>query len=235
MLKKVFGGFLLAIAALELLSVINSLSVMSRLGLPVTYNGYFWGYFLGQMLPVIVNFSAAVFLFRFDRAYYQRYEDGFITRRKQCSKFVCFIAFYGILYIMALLGGRFSFKAVMLSILMYALPAVVFSAMMGYYALPFWACKKNFHINDESFRLYLSAKNLSYYENNFVIASDTILFFPKTFCIVPIDRIASTRFKVIIGIEKNVVFTLDNGKMITLLANEKQYNSVLAAIAANKH
>ena len=235
MLRKVFGGSLFALAAVWLIAaIVYQLrgSVNEHVSDIAIY-----GNLLGLLLPVILNVLGGIFLFRFDRVYQQNYADGFNTRRKQCPIIICFIVFYSLLYIFSVIGAvrNLMFVVIMiLSFFMFCLPAVAFAFMMDFYGLPFLACQKNFNIDEESLKLYFSAneKFFAYTEDKFVIASNKILFFPKTFCIVPIDRIASAKFHK--GIEKVVILMLTNGKKVKLFADERQYNGVLAAIAANK-
>lgn len=234
MIRKILGGLLILEAALIIIGSIVNGSFMSDQGsAAATY-----GTFVGTMLPVIVNVFGGIFLFGFDKVYKQNYIDGFNARKKQCTKVILFVAFYAFAVILTGMGAGASgadnyFLAFIVTALPYFVPLMIFALMIGMYAVPYWACKKNFKLDDALLNEYISVNETfyTYSEDNSVLASNKVLFFPKTFCIVPFEQIASTKFYN--AIEQDIIFTLTNGKKVEIVANKKQYDSVVAAIEAN--
>ena len=234
MIRKILGILLWIMAALILLGSIANGSFMSDRGsAAATY-----GAFVGTMLPIVANVLAGIFLVRFDSVYKKTYVEGFKTRKKQCSKIVTFIAVYAVFMFFAGIGAGASgadnyLLAFVVSALPYFVPVMIFAMMLGIYATPFWACQKNFNLDDAMLNEYLSVNETfySYSEDNTVIASNKVLFFPKTFCTMPFCQIASTKFKNL-GVEQDVVFNLTNGKKIEIVAGKKQYDNIVSAIAA---
>lgn len=235
MIRKILGGLLFVEAALIVIGSIANGSFMSDQGsAAATY-----GTFVGTMLPVIVNILGGIFLFRFDKVYKQTYIDGFNARKKQCSKFILFVVFYALAMFLAGIGAGASgadnfFLAFIIAALPYFVPMMIFALMLGMYAVPYWACQKNFKFDDATLNEYISVNETfyTYSEDNSVLASNKVLFFPKTFCIIPFDQIASTKFYN--AIEQDIIFTLTNGKKVEIVANKKKYDSVVSAIEANK-
>lgn len=234
MVRKILGGFLFVIAALILIGSIASGSFMSDRGsAAATY-----GTFIGTMLPIITNALAGIFLMRFDDVYKKTYIEGFKARRKQCSKFVLFIVTYAMFMFFASIGVGASgtdnyLLSFVISALPYFAPMMIFGMMLGIYAMPYWACKKNFKLDDSMLNEYLSVNETfySYSEDNSVIASNKVLFFTKTFCTIPFAQIDSVEFKNI-GVEQDVVFKLKNGKKIEIVAGKKKYDNITSAITA---
>lgn len=235
MLRKILGGLLFVESALIIIGSIANGSFMSDQGsAAATY-----GAFVGMMIPVVVNILGGIFLLTFDKVYKQSYVDGFKLRSKQCSKFIVFIVIYALAMFLAGIGAGTSgadnfFLAFILAALPYFIPMMIFAMMLGVYAVPYWACQKNFKFNDTVLNEYISSNEVftNYSEDGSVLASNKVLFFPKTFCIIPFDQIASTKFYN--AIEQDIIFTLTNGKKVEIVANKKQYDSVVAAIEATK-
>ena len=237
MLRKILGGLLWAVAALILIGSIANGSFMSDRGsTAATY-----GAFVGTMLPIVANVLAGIFLMNFDGAYKKTYVEGFKVRKKQCSRIVVFIVVYAVFLLFAAIGAGTSgadnyLLAYIVAALPYFIPMMIFAMMLGIYATPYWACQKNFKFDDAMLNEYLSVDETfyTYSEDNSVIASSKVIFFPKTFCILPFEQIASTQFKNL-GVEQDVVFSLTNGKKIEIVAGKKQYDSIVSAIAAHAH
>lgn len=235
MVRKILGGFLFVLAALILIGSMSNGSFMSdRDSSAATY-----GAFTGTMLPIIANVLAGIFLIRFDGVYTKTYIEGFKARKKQCSKIVLFIVIYAVFMFFAGIGAGASgtdnyLLAFVISALPYFVPMMIFAIMLSFYATPYWACQKNFRLDDLMLNEYLSSSEsfCSYSEDNSVIASNKVIFFTKIFCTIPFAQIDSVEFKNI-GVEQDVVFKLRNGKKIEIVANKKKYDNIISAITAH--
>lgn len=236
MIRKILGGLLWAVAALILIGSIANGSFMSDRGsAAATY-----GAFVGTMLPIITNIFAGLFLMTFDNVYKKSYVEGFKARKKQCSKIVLFLAIYAMFMFFAGIGAGASgadnfILALIVAVLPYFVPMMIFAFMLSYFAIPYWNCNKNFKFNEGVLNEYLSVNESfkSYAEDNSVLANNKVLFLPKTFCIFPLEQIASTKFTNII-VEQDVFINLTNGKKIEIVAGKKKYDSIVVAIEANK-
>ena len=232
MIKKILGGLFFVAAILILIGSIANGSFMGDHGsVAATY-----GAFVGTMLPIIVNVCAGIFLIRFDRVYKMTYIEGFKVRKKQCSIIILFFILYDIGMIIAVGNAVYSYlSGLILVALLYFAPVIIFMVMLGVYATPYWACRKNFKLDDSMLNdyFYFNATFYTYSEDNSVLASDKVLFFPKTFCIMPFSQIASAEFKNS-GIEQDVIFKLVNGKKIEMVAGKKRYEEIASAIAAHE-
>ena len=235
MVKKILGGFLFIIAALILIGAIANGSFMSDRGSAAST----YGAFVGTMLPIVVNVIAGIFLFRFDGVYKKNYVEGFKARKKQCSKIVAFIVVYAVFMLFAGIGAGMSgtdnyLLSYIVSALPYFVSMMIFAMMLGIYATPFWACQKNFKLDDALLNEYLSVNETfySYSEDNTVIASNKVIFFPRTFCAMPFAQIDNVKFKNI-GVEQDVVFKLKNGKKIEIVANKRKYDNIISALTAH--
>lgn len=229
MVRKIYGGLLLALSAFLTYSFVNTALLLSDAG----YDNA--GYLLGMALPVIAYVFAGIFLITFDSVYKKSYVEGFKVRRKQCPKIVLFTVVF---IVFAILGGKNmmdSIVSLIVWVLIYFVPAMFFAAMFGYFAIPYWNCNKKFSYIENALNTYLTPEEAfeSYSEDNFVLASSKVLLFPKTFCVVPLDQIASVEF-VNIFVEKDVYFRLTNGKKIEIVADQKKYESIKAAIEAKR-
>lgn len=229
MIRKIYGVLLLVLAAFLTYSVVNTALLMNDAG-------YFNpGYLLGMALPVIAYLFSGIFLIGFDSVYKKTYVEGFKARRKQCTMIVLYMVVFVLL---AILGGKNMMDSIFNLIvwaLLYFAPAMFFAFMFGFYAVPYWNCNKKFSYIENALNTYLTPEEAfkSYSEDNFVLASSKILYFPKTFCVVPLDQIASVEF-VNIFVEKDVYFRLTNGKKIEIVADQKKYESIKAAIEAKR-
>lgn len=236
MVKKILGGLFWVLSALILIGSIANGSFMSDRGsVAATY-----GAFAAIMIVIITNIFAGIFLMRFDGVYKKTYVEGFKVRKKQCSKIVLFIVVYGVFMLFASIGVVVSgtdnfFLTYIIAELPYFIPLMIFAAMLGSYAIPYWACQKNIKPDNVLLNEYLSVNETfyTYCEDNSVIASNKVLFFPKIFCMIPFDRIATTKFKNIV-IEQDAVITLTSGRKIYILASKKQYDGIVSAISAHK-
>lgn len=237
MVRKILGGLHFVAAALTLIGSIANGSFMSDRGpAAATY-----GAFVGTMLPIIVYVLTGIFLMKFDGVYKKTYIEGFRNRKKQCSKILVFIVIYFVFMFFAAIGAGTSgtdnfLLTFVVSVLPYFVPMMIFAMMLGFYATPYWACRKNFDLDDAMLNEYFSVDEIfhTYSEDNSIIASKKVLFFPKTFCTIPFKQIASTQFQNL-GVEHDVIFNLTNGKKIVLVAGKKQYENIVSAIAAQKN
>ena len=235
MVRKILSVLLWIESALIVIGSIANGSLLGDAGATAATLGTM----VGTLLPVVVNILGGVFLWRFDRVCRQIYIDGFNARKSQCVRILLFVVFYGAAMFLAGIGAGASGAdnytvAFLLSALPYLVPLLIFAGMLGVYAVPYWACIKQFRLDAAALNEYISANELfyTYSEDNSVIASNKVLFFPRIFCIIPFAYIASTQFYN--ALEQDVIFTLTNGKKVSILANKKQYDSVVAAIEANK-
>ena len=198
------------------------------------------GKIVGTLLPVVVNVFAVIFLLGFDKVYQRNYADGFRVRNKQCGT----ITFYLIVYIAFMMLVSFSaatsgaddfWQAFLLAELPYIIPMAIFAMMLGYYMVPYKSCKSNVGLEQADVNAYLSTNEAfyTYTADQSVIASSRALFFPKIFCLIPFDRIASVKF-INIGVEQDISFQLTTGKKAVIVSNKKQYEGVMAALKANK-
>ncbi len=234
MVKKLLGGLLFAESALILIgSVANGSFARDRGSAAATF-----GYFLGILLPIIVNVFAGIFLMIFDSVSKKTYIEGFKARKKQCSGIVLFIVIYAVFMFFTGLGIGVSgtdhyFLTFIVATLPYFIPVVIFAMMLGIYATPYWACRKKLKFDDVMLNEFLSVNETfyTYSDDNSLLASNKIFFFPKIFCAIPFDQIASTKFKNI-GVEQDVIFNLTNGKKIEIVAGKKQYDSIVSILAA---
>ena len=181
----------------------------------------------GIIIPALSYILAGLFFFRFDRALKRDFADGFAIRKQQNLCIILFVVFYALLIF--LVGVKAGMSAAtnplgsfILGVVPYFIPALVFSGMFGMYAAPFNLCKKQF--GEASF----SAEFESFDEKDRVLASETALFFPRYFCLIPFEKIESVKF--VSSLERDIIFTLKNKKKLEIVAGKKQYEAVLAAM-----
>lgn len=233
MTKKILGIlFFIECALITTILIANNSFMMEQSSVAATY-----GNFIGTMLPIILTLLSGIFLFRFDKVYKQPYINGFYIRKKQCSKIILFIVFYAIMYCVGVAKAATSnsfFLPFIITSLMYVVPLAIFAVILGAYAVPYWKCQKNFKFNSTVLNKYISADEIfrPCSEDSYVLLNNKVLFFPKTFCIIPLDRIADIKFYNFI--EQDIIFTLTNGKKIEIPVKQKQYNSIAAALKANE-
>ena len=60
-----------------------------------------------------------------------------------------------------------------------------------------------------------------------------VLFLTKTLCAFPLEQIESTEFTNIV-VEQDIFINLTNGQKMELVGGKKMYDSIVAAIEANK-
>lgn len=83
--------------------------------------------------------------------------------------------------------------------------------------------------SDKTIQKYFSDENSfrSYSPNNFVLANESALLFPKIFCLIPIEQIKEVQASVF-----GTRFHFYNGKKITLVTT--QHDNIVKAINENK-
>lgn len=232
MAKKVLGGLFFAGALLILIGAIANGSLFSDQGsAAATY-----GYFLGTILPVVVYVLSGIFLFNFDKPEKLNYIDGFKKRGKQSSKFIPFIVAYGAFILISAIGVGASgtdnyLLSYVIAILPYIIPLFVFSSFYQMYALTHNASKKYFIDSDIALNEYLSTNETFYAwsDDNFVLASNKVLYFPKLFCVIPFSQISSIKFHKELW-EQGVYINLSNGKKIYVVT--KHFDRIQEAINA---
>ena len=235
MVKKIIGSLFFVAAILGFVGAAVNGTLAQDLGsAAATY-----GSFVGTLIPVIAYILSGIFLFSFDNIYKNSYIDGFMARKKQCSKITTFLIVFGIMSILAAFGAGLSgldniFTKILTAMLPYFIPAIVFSVMSSIYVIPYQLSIKNCNLDEIALNAYLSSEEVfyTYTEDNSVLASNKVLFFPKIYCVIPFDQIASTKFYNMI--EQDIIFTLTNKNKVEIVAGKKQYAGVLAAIEANK-
>lgn len=230
MVKKVLGGLFFVAAAVLLIGMVGNI---------IRAEDYDWGSAFASLLAVVLYVLSGIFMLRFDGVSQKKVMNGFRARKAQCSKIVLFVVIYGILAILASVGAALSMAdnyivAWILAILPYIIPVCIFAGMMGTYVIPYKRCQKLFGLNDAALRQYMSCGPFrSYSQDRSVIANDAVLYFPKLFCLVPFDQIASIKF-VNMVIEQDIVFTLKDGKKVEIVGGKQKYNCVAAAINAHR-
>lgn len=160
-----------------------------------------YGFFLGTIIPIILYVLSGIFLFTFDSAMKSNYIDGFKKRSKQCSKLIFFIVAYVLLIFFASMGIDtfyednfvFVFILIIVNNLPYFVPMAIFLVMLLMYAVPHWRSKKYFVVNETSLEEYISVDETFYTfsDDNYVLASKKVLFFPELFCVVTFSEISS--------------------------------------------
>lgn len=236
MTKKIIGILFLVFAVLVLIgAVLNGNFSNDNVSFAYTV-----GAVIGICVIELVYVLSGLFLFTFDKVYKKSYVEGYAIRKKQCSAIVRFLVVYFVLLFLAGVSAGPTpsdnfLLSFIISALPYFIPGMVFAFMLAYYVLCFKACEKNFRLNELKLERYFSEDETfcSYAEDNSVLASDKILFLPKTFCVIPVDQIESVRFKDIV-IEKDVIINLVIGKKIEIVAGQKMFESIAAATHANK-
>lgn len=230
--KKILGILFFVAAALVLIGTLAGSSLAGVRGVA------FVSMLIGTLLPVLCYILSGVFLCTFDKVYTMDYMQGFQKRKTQSSQILMFVLAYSILTLLVSFGTFFTVSHNFLlnylkRILPYMLPLLVFSCLLGVYAIPFWSCKKNFQLGDAEVFWYLSPEDplYTYCSKNSVLANRKCLFLPQFFCIVPYQHIAKIEFYNVI--EKDIIFTLTNGKKVEIPISKSQYDSVLSAINTN--
>ena len=110
-------------------------------------------------------------------------------------------------------------------------PLLVFSFMFDRYAKAYRACRKRFGINDVMIREYLGDLEKIDESKDFVIIKNSVLFFPKAFCIIPIKQIRTVNSSMDLAGRK-AKFILVNEKKISVYT--KQYEDVVTTINETK-
>lgn len=233
MVKKAFGGLFFAGALFLLIGAISNGTLFSDKGsAAATY-----GTFLGTIIPVVLYVFSGIFLFTFDDAAKMSYIDGFKKRSKQSSKFVVFIAAYGVLLLFAAIGAGaagagYGVLGYIMAFLPYLIPLLVFVVFMQMYAQPHQASAKHFLNSDAALNYYLSNFETfyTYSSDGYVLASNKALFFPELFCVIPFDQISSITLTKQLW-EQDVYFYLSNGKKFYIVT--KHYDRIMEAMNAN--
>ena len=232
MVKKVLGGLFFFGALLILVGAIVNGSLFSDQGsAAATY-----GNFLGTMIPVVTYVLSGIFLLAFDKPTKLNYIEGFKKRSKQSSKFVPFMIAYVVFMLFSAIGlgasGADNYTlSYIVAIIPYIIPLWIFVSFYQMYALTHNASKKYFMNSDSALNEYLSANETFYAwsEDNFVLASSKVLYFPSLFCAVPFNQISSIKFHKELW-EQGVHINLSNGKKIYIAT--KHFERIQEAINA---
>lgn len=230
MVKKVLGGLFFAAALLVLIGAVANGTLFSDQGTAAqTY-----GRFVGTLLPVIIYVLSGIFLLAFDGPTKINYIDGFKKRSKQASECILFMVAYGVLVLFAAIGAGSSgadMLGCIIGILPYMVPVGIFFYLYQMYALTHNASKKYFVNSEAALQEYLSANETFYAwsNDNFVLASNKVLYFPQLFCVVPFQQISSLTFYKGFD-EQGVYIHLANGKKIYI--KTKHYDRIAEAVNA---
>ena len=240
MFKKVCGALFFVASGLFLIGAISSDTFTKD----YPSDEAMYGAIFAIVLVVVAYALSGLFMLTFDKAREKSYIEGFKTRKKQCKIVVAFVAFYFIMFIMMTMGAALSLTENYLliwalsALLPFGIPFIFFSTMLSVYAIPFWSCNKTFGLDDAALSQYLSSSETfyRYSKDNFVLASNKILFFPSRFLVFPLENIASTKLVKVLAIEKDAYIYPINGKKVSVvLAREDQYSAIENAIKENKH
>lgn len=235
MLRKIIGILFLVAAALVLVGSIANGSLLSDRGsAAATY-----GFFVGTMLAVALYALAGLFLLRFDGVYQKSRMEGYRIRARQCTVILLFVFVFLFLMLMACLFTGLSapenfLLSYLLAALSYFVPLMIFALLTAIYVLPFQNCRKRIPMDDATLQAHFADESTftALTDDGSVLASDEALFFPRVFCLVPFEQIASVKFYNVI--EQDVIFTLTSGKKLVLVSSKKQFEAVQAAIEARK-
>lgn len=238
-MRKVFGVILCVIGAMALFgAVLNS----------AWYIGYgdgaaLFGYITGQLLALAGFFGGGIFCCLFDRIYKRDYVTGFRMRKKQNVWIITFFMYFGIIAVICFLAGMnkvvaFSYwEAFLLSVLatlVYWIPWIGFVALLTSYTVSFYSCRKNSGYTDGMLE-HILANPYQFHPictDQSVLASETVLFFPKLFCVIPFERIESVK-NVNVIISKSIIIKFTNGKRVEI--DSKHYDAIVAAVDEYKN
>ena len=234
-MKKILGGLFFAGALAMLIGAIANGTLFSDQGSEAAT----YGNFLGTILPVVTYVLSGIFLITFDAPTKLNYIEGFKKRSKQSSKFVLFMVVYGVFMLFsAMAAGASGTDNYVLGFIIasvpYVIPLCIFVSFYQMYALTHSASKKYFINTDSALNEYLSVNETFYTwsEDNSVLASKKVLYFPKLFCAIPFDQIVSLKPYKQLG-EQGVYINLMNGKKIYIAT--KLFDNIQQAVdAANQ-
>ncbi len=235
MAKKLLGILLILEAVLILYGLISKGMLFADYGTAAAT----YGNFVGNLIPIVVNVLAGIYLCLFDNVYKMNYRDGFVTRQKQCTQMLAFTLIYVVLLFcvdmgqgMIRVGNRF--LTYIVGALPYLIPVAIFAGMSAMYASCYYACKKHCKLKRKVVKELLAedVDFASYGRSKLVLASEQALFLPKLFCLIPFEQIDSVSFKSSF-VENNVFIHLINGKKIEIVAGKNTYKNILAAV--NEH
>jgi uncharacterized membrane protein HdeD (DUF308 family) len=233
--KKILGILFFVGALLILVGSIANGSLFSDQGsAAATY-----GNFLGTIIPIIIYVLCGIFLLTFDNPTKLNYIDGFKKRSKQSSKFIPLMIAYGVLMLFSAMGVGASdtdnyILSYLIAIVPYVIPLCIFVSFYQIYALTHNASKKYFVNSDSALNEYLSTNETFYAwsDDNFVLASNKVLYFPQLFCVIPFNQISSIKFYKELW-EQGTYINLTNGKKIYIAT--KHFDRIQEAVnAANQ-
>ena len=121
-----------------------------------------------------------------------------------------------------------------IAIVPYVIPLCIFVSFYQMYALTHNTSKRYFINSDSALNEYLSTNETFYAwsEDNFVLASNNVLYFPELFCVIPFNQITSLKLYKQLG-EQGVYINLINGKKIYIAT--KHFDRIQEAVnAANQ-
>lgn len=216
MIKKLLGILFFVVALLILIGSIANDTLFNDLGSAAAT----FGNFLGKLIPIVLYIFSGIFLFAFDNPIKMNYIDGFKKRSKQVNAILPLLLAYFVLFLISCYGlglsGVDNYVLGFITVLLpYLVPIIVFAIMLPMYALTHNTSKKYFANSDAALNQYLSANETFYAwsEDHSVLASQTVLYFPQLFCVIPFNQIASTKLYKQLG-EQGIYINLSNGKKI---------------------
>ena len=124
---------------------------------------------------------------------------------------------------------------VFVSWFLYAFPTLVLGIVLAQNTLPFNACKKHIpHYNSLIEENLVIKKDLSACsDDGTVMANDSVIFFPKHYCMIPFEMIESYKYSNPLKFEPDVFLKLKNGK--TVLIVNKNFGAIKNVIDAHRN
>jgi hypothetical protein len=239
--KKLLGLLLVIMAIFALIGFyLNGAFDKPTSANPFAYAAYY-GYLKGVLAAIALLLFSGIFLLSFDRATKLDYLAGFKKRGRQCF----FLIFFSMVYGLVVASLAFSIGASLaengfenaavsfLPILPYLVPFIGYVAIALKYVKPYRQSKRYF-LRKKDARIHYLSDAESYTAvagRGAVMTSNEALFFPKLFCLIPYDAIASVECKRTLW-EQDIYFHLKNGKKFYIVS--RHYKQVSAAVNEKK-
>ena len=184
--------------------------------------------------PFVYYSLYGIFLITFDNAEKKDYIQGFKKRRGQTIVSFILLAINTYFLTSSVSNNVSSSNPIVTAfvLLAYFVPLLYSILLVSVYAVPYWSCRKTIRKHKDALNEYLADKDAFHAitDDNAVLASDKALFFPKIFCVIPFDQIASVKLVNMFG-EPDVYFMLTDGKKCIIIT--KHFESIKKAIDDN--
>ena len=199
------------------------------------------------IITTILMVATGIFLITFDSNARLDYYTGYNRRKIQNVLAVVLLIPYIVLFMiasasigitLATLEAYMSPLLIVLALLawfLYAFPTMVLGIVLAQNTLPFNACKKHIpHYNSLIEENLIIRKDLTACsDDGSVTANDTVIFFPKQYCMIPFEMIASYKYSNPLKVEPDVFLKLNNGK--TILIVNKNFEAIKNIIDAHQN